>query len=1169
MPSFSPQSNYPNNSVQKGWIVGIFIFFIFAIVLGTLIWHFEKIRIQQMKDRIENIANENISNLHKNIDQILALSYPLSTMVQEDGNIDNFKFSAEELLEYFPLISEIALAPHGIIEHIVPLSGNEKALGLNLLNDPKQKEEALLAHKTGKIILAGPLQLVQGREALVSRFPIYRGTENRFWGFIFIAIRFPDIIDVTFMDKLKEEGYQYVLSRININTGKEQIIAASGTDKLKQPVEQTIDIPNGQWTLRIAPINGWHNQWLLTIEIVLGILLSILLGYIAKQYTELRNYRNSLETLVQKRTSEILATKSQLRMLLNTIPDLIWLKDSDGVFLFCNPTFERFFGAKEEEIVGRTDYDFVNKELADFFREKDRLVMTTNKTSMNEEYLEFADGSYEGLFETLKSPMFDETGKLIGVLGIARDITRRHNNELHINHLTQLYTALSECNHAIVHAITPNELFSKICKSAVVQGGMDMAWIGLIDPKSKYIYSVASYGDEKNYLEGIEISTREDVFSGKGPTGTAVRENRPYWCQDFMGDPATAPWHDRGSEMGWKSSAALPISLYDNVIGVFTIYSKTLNAFDSLSQQLLIEMSSDISFAMENFDRETKRKAAEDNLIQTERLLEEMSSMAHVGGWEFDLKSGMGHWTKEIALIHDLDPNIAVTVDIGLSVYKGEWLQKIQTALDDAIHKGISYDLILKMETAKGNEKWVHTIGSPVIQDGEVIMVRGSMQDITTQRTAEEKVQWLANFDSLTGLPNRILLKDRVQYAINIAYRTKKPIALLFVNLDHFKNINDSLGHDIGDTLLLQVSKRIQSVLREEDTLSRHGGDEFIIVLPDIDADGAAHVAEKLIHIISQSYTIEKFEVSITPSIGIGLYPTDGSTVESLIKSSDAAMQRAKHDGRNCYRFFTLQMQANSSRKIELENALKQALQHNEFEIYYQPQISMDTGDLIGAEALLRWKHPVLGVISPTEFIPIAEQSGQIVMIGEWVLRNALGQLKRWITEGIPPFMMAINLSAIQFRHPQLVSMIVGILEELQLPAEYLLLELTESITMEDPSYAIDLINELYDHGIRMSIDDFGTGYSSLIYLKQFRVYKLKIDQSFIHDIIENSEDRTLVNTIINMAHNLNLTTIAEGVETAEQLAILRKIGCDEIQGYYFSKALSSMEFEQFVRRDV
>lgn len=633
-----------------------------------------------------------------------------------------------------------------------------------------------------------------------------------------------------------------------------------------------------------------------------------------------------------------------------------------------------------------------------------------------------------------------------------------------------------------------------------------------------------------------------------------------------MNDPATVPWHDRARAMDWKSSASIPISLHDEVIGAFSIYSKTLNTFDSLSQQLIVEMTRDISFAMGNFDRETKRKMAEANLIQTEKLLEEMSSMAHVGGWEFDLKSGRGHWTKEVALMYDLDPNTAVTIETGLSVYKGEWLEKIQTVFNKAIHKKTSYDLILQMKTAKGNKKWVRIIGSPVIQNGEVIMVRGSMQDMTTQKIAEEKVEWLTNFDSLTGLPKRILFKDRVEYAINIAYHTKALIALLYVDLDHFKNINDSLGHDVGDALLLQVSKRMQSVLREEDMLSRNGGDEFIIVLPGIDTDGAARIAEKLINIISQSFTIEQFEVGITPSIGIGLYPIDGSTFEALIGSADAAMYRAKHDGRNCYRFVTVEMQAHSSRKIELENSLKQALQRNELEIYYQPQISMSTESLIGAEALLRWNHPTMGIVSPAEFIPIAEESGQIVIIGEWVLRNALGQLKRWTEEGMQPFVMAINLSAIQFRQPQLVSSIISILEELKVPVEYLELELTEGVTMENPLYAIELINELHSHGIQMSIDDFGTGYSSLNYLKQFRVDKLKIDQSFIRDIAENPEDMTLVNTIINMAHNLNMTTIAEGVETAEQLAILRKLGCDEIQGYYFSKPLPSIEFEQFVR---
>lgn len=1166
MTDFPSSSYHFQDTRHKGWRVGIFIFLIAACISAAVIWHLEGMRLEKMHASAEKIAHENLNLLRKNIEHKLALTYPLAAMIERDGTIPNFESIGKKLITFYPLISEIALVPDGIIRHAVPLFGNEKALGFNLFTDPEQRAEALLARETRKLTLAGPLRLVQGGEGLVGRLPVFT-KEKKFWGFVLIVIRFPDILNATALGKLEKEGYHYTLTRIDPNSKEEQIIASSGEEHLRQPAEQSIDLPNTKWTLRIAPIDGWHNQWLLTIEILLGILFSTLLGYIAKQYTELQNYRYSLEKLVEQRTAEIMETKNQLHTLLNTIPDLIWLKNSDGVYLLCNPMFERFFGAKEEEIVGKTDYDFVDKELADFFRKNDRMAMEANAPTSNEEWITFADDGHGALLETVKIPMVDENHTLIGILGVAHDITERHNTEIRIHQLTQMYATLSQCNHAIVHSATPDELFAKICESAVVQGGMSMTWIGLVDSQTKHITPVASYGDVKHYLEGIDISTLADIPSGKGPTGTCARENRPYWCHDFMNDPATALWHERGAEMGWRSSAALPIHLYDDVIGVFTIYSQTLNAFDPLIQELIVEMTMDISFAMENFDRDTKRKTAEEHLLQTEKLLEEMSAMAHVGGWELDPKSGEGSWTKEVALIHDLDPNDPTTVAIGLSFYEGEWLEKIQTALDEAIQKGISYDLVLRMITAKGNQKWVRTIGVPVIEEGKAVRLRGSMQDITAQKMAEEKVHWLAHFDPLTGLPNRLLLNDRVQYAINIAYRAKESIALLFLDLDHFKNINDSLGHTIGDDLLVQVSKRMQSIVREEDTLSRQGGDEFIILLPGTDADGAAHVAEKLINIISQPYHIHHHELSVTPSIGIALYPIDGSNAETLFQSADAAMYRAKHDGRNCYRFLTPEIQIRSARNLELENALRHALKRNELEVYYQPQISMETGKLVGTEALLRWNHPTLGMVSPAEFIPIAEESGQIVTIGEWVLHRALEQLQSWIQAGMEPFIMAVNLSAIQFRHPKLVSMVLSILQELQLPAQYLELELTEGIAMENPLHAIEIMNELYDHGIRMSIDDFGTGYSSLNYLKKFKVYKLKIDQSFIRDITENPEDKTIVNTIINMAHNLHMITIAEGVETAEQLAILREIGCNEIQGYYFSKPLPSHMFEEYVRR--
>ncbi len=1159
---------YTRTHIPKRWLSAIFVFLIGILFSSSLIYYFEMVRIDKLHHKIEGIAKANADILRGRIDNKLALMYLLAAMVEEDGTIHNFDSIGKKLITFYPNISEIALVENGVIKHVVPLSGNEKALGFDLFNDPEQKTEALLARETGKLTLAGPLHLVQGGMGVVGRLPIYT-KEKKFRGFILIVIRFPQLLHSIPLENLKAEGYQYTLSRIHPITKKEQIIASTGEKTLNQPAHHTIDLPNAKWTLRIAPIDGWVNQWLLSVEIAIGLFLSTLIGYIAKQYSQLKSYRHTLERKIVERTAEVTQTKNQLRTLLNTIPDLIWLKDKKGVYLLCNPMFERFFGAKEEEIVGKTDYDFVDKEQADFFRKNDTAAMEVNTPSMNEEWITFASDGHRALLETVKIPMVNEKNGLIGILGVSHDITQRHNQEERIHQLTKLYATLSQCNHAVVHSNTPHELFLKVCESIVVQGGMSMAWIGTINPKSQRIYPIISYGDDDHYLEKIELSTQADLPSGIGPSGIAARENHPSWCQDFMNDPSTALWHDRARERGWKSSAALPILLYDEVIGVFTIYSQTLNAFDLSSQELIIQMTMELSYAMENFDSEAKRKISESKLIQTEKLLEEMSRAAHIGGWEINLKNELGIWTKEAAKIYDMDPQETITLSVALSVYEGEWLEKIQTALNELIHQRKSCDLELKMTTFNGKQKWVRIIASPIIVEGEVNHMHGSIQDITTQKMAEEKVQWLAQYDALTKLPNRSLLNDRIQYAISISHRSKEPIALLFLDLDHFKNINDSLGHTVGDDLLIMVSERMKPIIREEDTLSRQGGDEFIIVLPNTDSDGAAHVAQKIIDMVSQPYHIKDHELSVTPSIGIALYPIDGNNAEALYQSADIAMYHAKHDGRNCFRFVTPEIQARSARNLEIENALRHALQRNELEVYYQPQTSMETGKIIGAEALLRWHHPTFGMVSPAEFIPIAEDSGQIVTIGEWVLRNALKQLKLWIDQGLEPFIMAVNLSAIQFHHPALVSMVLNVLSELQLPAQYLELELTEGIAMENPLHAIEIMNELHGHGIRMSIDDFGTGYSSLNYLKQFRVYKLKIDQSFIRDIDKNAEDKTIVNTIIHMANNLNMITIAEGVETAQQLEILREIGCDEIQGYYFSQPLPASAFEAYVRKSL
>jgi diguanylate cyclase (GGDEF)-like protein len=450
---------------------------------------------------------------------------------------------------------------------------------------------------------------------------------------------------------------------------------------------------------------------------------------------------------------------------------------------------------------------------------------------------------------------------------------------------------------------------------------------------------------------------------------------------------------------------------------------------------------------------------------------------------------------------------------------------------------------------------------------GKITNYLSIKENITEQLQAEARIQHLAYFDQLTGLPNRIRLNDRFNYSISLAQRAEHTLTVMFFDLDHFKIINDTLGHNAGDQLLVEVTRRFKTVLREEDTLSRMGGDEFILLLPETDGVGASVVAAKLLNLVAEPFMFNGNEIVSTISIGIALYPHDGHDVETLSKNADTAMYRVKKSGRNNFCFFTKEMLAHSTRILQLTNALRHALARDELELYYQPQTAMEDGRIIGAEALLRWQHRELGMISPSEFIPIAESSGLIVEIGEWVLSTAVKQLKYWLDIGLPSMMVAVNISAVQFRHPNLPELVSKLLDEYQLPPEYLELELTESVAMDEPIAAIAVMNDLHSRGVRMSIDDFGTGYSSLSYLKKFKVYKLKIDQSFVRDISTNADDKAIVTTIINMAGSLGMQTIAEGVETADQLEFLRLQGCDEIQGYYFSPPLSKDDFEAYARK--
>ncbi|MFO0752887.1 MAG: EAL domain-containing protein [Thermodesulfovibrionales bacterium] len=459
------------------------------------------------------------------------------------------------------------------------------------------------------------------------------------------------------------------------------------------------------------------------------------------------------------------------------------------------------------------------------------------------------------------------------------------------------------------------------------------------------------------------------------------------------------------------------------------------------------------------------------------------------------------------------------------------------------------------------DSRWYYVVNTPLFHADGTVSKQAMIEDITERKELEERIRYQAYHDLLTDLPNKTLFLDRLKIALHQARRNSSQLAVMFLDLDRFKTINDTMGHTAGDQLLKDVSLRLTACMREYDTIARIGGDEFTLLLPHIfHADDAAKAAQKILAQFTASYTVEGHDLHITASIGISIYPHDGEYEETLLKNADIAMYQAKEQGGNNYQFYSPAMNIRTLERIILENSLRRTLDRGELVVHYQPQVNVGTRRIVCVEALVRWQHPELGLLDPMQFIPLAEETGFIIPMDEWVLRTACEQNKAWQEAGYAPLRMTVNLSARQFQQPNLIEMVSGVLRETGLKPEYLELEITESTAMGDIDLTIPTMVQLTGLGIQLSIDDFGTGYSSLSYLKKLPVQKLKIDKSFIRDLTADQDDRAIVNAIIALAHSLKLNVVAEGVETQEQMDYLSVSGCSEIQGYLFSRPLPSDE---------
>jgi diguanylate cyclase (GGDEF)-like protein/PAS domain S-box-containing protein len=853
-------------------------------------------------------------------------------------------------------------------------------------------------------------------------------------------------------------------------------------------------------------------------------------------------------------------SESRYRRLFETAQDGILLLNADTAQIEdVNPYLIEMLGYSHAEFLGKKLWEVGS--FADIAQSKEMFEVLQTQGYVKYKDLPLKTKAGAKIPVEFVSNSYDCAGIKVIQCNI-RNISERKADQAKILRHTQLYSALSQCNKAIVHCTSEEELFLETCRAAVLYGGMKMAWIGFIDNKTRIVRPVASFGDDTGYLKNIDISVDADSPFGRGPSGTAIRENQPFWCQDFLNDPANAPWHERAAQAGWAASASLPLHKEGIVIGNFTLYSGEVNAFDESARNLLLEMASDVSFAFDNFARESRRKQAEQEL--------------RIAATAFETQEGI--------IVTDADKvilrvNQAFTLLTGYSAE--EVIGQTPTLLKSGRQSPEFYRRMWKALTIDHfwqGEIWnrrkngeVHPywliISAVTNAEGEITNYVSAYSDLTQYKKHEAAIHSLAYYDPLTNLPNRRLLMDRLQHTFAASARHPNHSAVLFIDLDNFKTLNDTRGHNIGDLLLIEAGNRLQGCIREGDTVARLGGDEFVVILEDLSEKSLQAIAQteavchKMLAAISQPYSLKGYEYRSSASIGISLFHNQEITVDEILKRADAAMYQAKNAGKNTLRFYDPAMQAALETRTALENDLRRALTENQFRLYYQMQVE-HSGHILGAEALIRWQHPQRGLVSPVEFIPLAEEMGLISLVGQWVMETACAQLQAWQSDSLTrDLRLAVNVSARQFHQPDFVEQVIQTLNRHALNPERLKLELTESLVLDNIDDTIVKMHAIRKLGVRFSMDDFGTGYSSLSYLTQLPLDQLKIDRSFVRNIGVKHTDAVIVQTIIGMAHNLGMEVIAEGVETEDQRAFLEMHGCALCQGYLFGKPVPVDEF--------
>jgi len=1108
---------------------------------------------QQMLSTIDSYSASYVNRIERNINQALSATFPLATLIRiQEGDTAGFAQLATKMLPFYPSVAALQLAPDGIVQYVVPLAGNENAIGHNILASSNRYKEAIAAIDNHKLALAGPFDLVQGGLGAVGRLPIYlqrTGGGQDFWGFVTVLMRFPQILETANLPELAKAGFAYQLSRIHPDSGKIQVFANSAERILENPVVSVIKIADATWLLKVSPEASWIDYSSILLMSLLGVLFSILLSFFAVVIKRFKGNQQSLKDIVSQRTKALDNNFKRQK--------LAFKSAKQGWFEINIQTGDVILSDEYLKLLGYDTSEFTTtlKQWYQNLHPEDRSTafslykkcLGTGSIFEQEYRRKTKDGEWLWLHTVGEITQWDKHNNPLLFTGIHTDISVRKQIELRDH-------ARSTVLESLLRGDSQKKTLELIEKFIEQEKSGALCSVLLVNTQGTKLHSGVSASLPDYFIKAIDGT---NIAEGVGSCGTAAYRKSRVIVEDIQ----THPYWDRAKGLAAKAQLAACwsepiIGASNQLLGTFAIYQRNPSTPTEGDFKLL-------EFAVQLSVIAIERNLSDEKLLLSSRVF----SNTNEGIYIADISR----------VIIDVNPAFASLTGYNHSEILGQETSILRSEKHNpAFFEGLWKELIAQghwhgeiwMRKKNGKPFAARLSMSALTNDeGVTLHYVCLFSDITQSKQQQQKLVFMAHYDELTKLPNRTLLAERFTLAITHSKQSDTQLAVCFLDMDNFKPVNDNYGHEIGDQLLIAVAQRIRSSIRDEDTASRQGGDEFVLLLGDLESlDHCDDLLEKMLTVLAQPYTIDGQIFTITVSIGVTLFPVDDADLDTLLRHADHSMYQAKLAGKNRYHLFNPEQNQQRILKSHQLEELQQAFSDNEFSLYYQPKVNMKTGEVFGAEALIRRLHPEKGLIPPGEFLPVIEGTDLEIMIGDWVINEALKQIVEWQKQGIL-IEVSVNISSYHLHSPSfLIQFESTLANQPTLNAKYLQLEILESSALGDLDAIRSILNFCRKKfGVNIALDDFGTGYSSLTHLRNLPAGTIKIDQSFVKNMLDNPDDYAIVDGVLALAGSFNREVIAEGVETTEHGLMLLKMGCYEAQGYGIARPMPATEIPNWL----